>query len=84
MINSAGIVFEVEYTRQNAEDDGVQERTIRVLTPNADELADAIRDLGASMCPIAFEVADESIDYKLPKDRMALIQDLYNFKCGFS
>jgi hypothetical protein len=84
MTNFARLVFEVKNTRQNLDLDEVQERTLLVLTPNADELADAIRDLGVSMCPIAFELTDDSIDYKLPEDRIQLILDLYNFRYGHS
>jgi hypothetical protein len=78
------LIFEVECTRQSAEDDEPQEWAIRVQAPNADELADAIRDTGASFCPIAFDVSEDSIDYRLPQDRIALMQGIYNFRNRFN
>ena len=84
MVGIERLMFEVELTRQNAEGDEQQERAIRVLAPNADELADALRDTGASFCPITFDVPEDGVDYRLPQDRIALMQDIYNFRNGFS
>jgi hypothetical protein len=84
MDDSKQLIFEVECTRLGAENDEPQEWDIRVQASNVDELADAIRDTGASFCPIAFDVSEDSIDYRLPHDRIALMQGIYNFRNGFN
>jgi hypothetical protein len=81
MSDNERLVFEVECA---ALDDDERVMWLRVLSPSADELADAIRDIGADFCPVSMEVPDHDIDYRLPDDRASLWSVLNNFRNGFN
>ena len=77
MSNTEKQVFEV--TAIVVDEDGEIERSWKIEAPYADELADVVRDMSVDFCPIAFDVPEQNIDYRLPQDRIEFRNDVYNF-----